>query len=123
MLNIGEKIKSARKSKGIKQSELADMLNLKYPELKIGNTTISNYEVNRSKPDIDTLNAIRQTLELSADYFFEQKEKPATNEDDGLPKLDERQRIAFEKFLQLTDENRAKVEGYTDSLIAGQNKR
>lgn len=87
MLKVGEKIKIARKDNGLKQSELATILSEKYPELAISNTTISNYEVGRSKPDIQTLNAIRQVLGLGKDYFFEDDEikNAATTEGSDIP--------------------------------------
>lgn len=61
---FGEKLKEARAFKGLKQNELATLLNL-------SNTTVNNWERNISKPDIDTLQSICDTLDVDPNYFFD----------------------------------------------------
>lgn len=62
-LNFGEKLKAARLNKGFKQSELAK-------QLGVTNTTISNWEKNVSKPDLDMLSFICGILNVKASYFL-----------------------------------------------------
>lgn len=62
--SFGEKLKRARVKKGFKQSELAKQLGVK-------NTTISNWENNISKPDLDMLSYICGVLNEKASFFLE----------------------------------------------------
>lgn len=63
-MTFGEKLKAARTESGLKQSELAKKLNT------TGNT-ISNWENNVSKPDLDTLSYICGILHVTASYFLQ----------------------------------------------------
>ncbi|WP_126992222.1 LexA family protein [Thermosipho globiformans] len=62
-MNIGEKIKLLRQQKGLKQEELAKVLN-------ISRKSISHYETGRVLPPIDILKAIADYFGVSVDYFF-----------------------------------------------------
>lgn len=62
-MTFGEKLKTARIECGLKQAELAKQLNT------TGNT-ISNWENNVSKPDLDTLSYICGILHVKASYFL-----------------------------------------------------
>lgn len=62
-MTFGEKLKAARIESGLKQTELAKKLNT------TGNT-ISNWENNVSKPDLDTLSYICGILHVKASYFL-----------------------------------------------------
>ena len=63
-MTFGEKLKRARNNAGLKQSELAKLLGT------TGNT-ISNWENNVSKPDLDMLSYICGALEVKASYFLQ----------------------------------------------------
>lgn len=63
-MTFGEKLKSARIDSGLKQAELAKKLNT------TGNT-ISNWENNVSKPDLDMLSYICGALHVTASYFLQ----------------------------------------------------
>lgn len=65
-MTFGEKLKIARTNAGLKQAELAKQLNT------TGNT-ISNWEHNVSKPDLDTLSYICGILNVKASFFLEAK--------------------------------------------------
>ncbi len=62
---FGDKLKSARLNKNLKQSELARILNIK-------NTTISNWEKGLSKPDFDMIERLCEILDVDANYFCKQ---------------------------------------------------
>lgn len=62
---FGEKLKNARISKNLKQSEIAELLNVK-------NTTISNWEKGVSNPDIEYVSTICRILGVSPSYFFDE---------------------------------------------------
>ena len=61
---FGDKLKQARLNVKIKQSELAKILGTT-------NTTISNWENNVSKPDVDTIEYICGALNVSPNFFFQ----------------------------------------------------
>lgn len=63
-MTFGEKLKIARTEAGLKQTELAKQLNT------TGNT-ISNWENNVSKPDLDTLSYICGILHVNASFFLQ----------------------------------------------------
>lgn len=56
-------IKELRESRGLKQEELASVFGLK-------RTTVSSWEVGKSKPDADTLVEIAQYFNISIDYLL-----------------------------------------------------
>nr|WP_242825898.1 MULTISPECIES: helix-turn-helix transcriptional regulator [Clostridioides] len=58
VLKVGRKIKEERMKKKIKQIELAK-------KVGISNTFLSDIEVGRSNPSIDTLRKIAEVLEVS----------------------------------------------------------
>ena len=65
-MTFGEKLKIARTDAGLKQAELAKQLHT------TGNT-ISNWENNVSKPDLDMLAYIFGVLNVKASFFLESK--------------------------------------------------
>lgn len=64
MLTLGQKIREARKKSNLKQSDIANALNIK-------NTTVSNWEKDISKPDIDTIEYLCHVFNVSASYFID----------------------------------------------------
>ena len=62
-MKIGDLIKSARKNKGLTQSELAEMLS-------ISASAIGLYEQNRREPDIGTIVKIARILEVNLNYLL-----------------------------------------------------
>lgn len=99
-MTFGEKLKSARIESGLKQSELAK---------KLGTTgnTISNWENNVSKPDLDTLSYICGILHVTASYFLQ-----ATIPDDevSIPELK-----LIKKYRNLDDFGRQRIDYELDT--------
>lgn len=60
---FGEKIRNARKSAGLTQRELAQLLG-------VANTSISNWEKGLSRPDADMIQKLCQTLHLQPNDFY-----------------------------------------------------
>lgn len=67
-MSVGDKIRTARINKKYNQKELADLL-ASY-NIKVGNTTISNWENGTSKPDPDTLEVLCKILEVDANFIL-----------------------------------------------------
>lgn len=62
-MNIGENIASIRKSKNLKQEELASLIN-------VSPKTISSYETNRSVPNIEMLILLAKALDTSIENIL-----------------------------------------------------
>lgn len=94
-MTFGEKLKAARMQAGLKQAELAKQLGT------TGNT-ISNWENNVSKPDLDMLSYICGVLHVTASYFLQ-----ATLPEDGIsiPELN-----IVKKYRALDDIGRQHVD-------------
>lgn len=60
---FSEIIKELRELRGLKQEELANIFGLK-------RTTISSWEVGKSKPDVDTLIKVAEFFNVSIDYLL-----------------------------------------------------
>ena len=76
-MTIGDKIKNARLEKELLQKNLADLLTQN--GRKTTNATISNWELNISEPDIDTLDLLCKILEKDANYFFDKEDISVQN--------------------------------------------
>lgn len=64
----GEKLKEARETKGMSQHDLS--LALYEREINLTPATLSNYENEKTSPDIDVMMIIAQVLGKQMDYFF-----------------------------------------------------
>ena len=64
-MSLGERIRIARDAKGLKQSELAEMIEVKSAGV------ISNWEKDINKPDADKIIKLCEVLEISASYLLD----------------------------------------------------
>lgn len=76
---IGNKLKQLRENKGINQTEISNMLNIKQ-------ASYSNYENNKREPDIKTIKALADFYNVTTDFLLEhdqnnEKEKLLTIEE------------------------------------------
>lgn len=81
---IGERLKQLRIKNGLKQQELADMFGL-------SSGTISFYESEQRKPDIDFIVAIAKYFDVSTDYLL------------GLTNAKDKENIDISKVTGLND--------------------
>lgn len=65
-VQIGENLKSPRKSMGLTQQQVADKLN-------ISRVNYTRYETNASNPDFQTLVALADFYDVSLDLIFGRK--------------------------------------------------
>ena len=65
-LTFGEKIRTARKQKGLTQKELADMIGAKH-------NSVSDWEKNKNRPDPDTIELICGVLDITPNYLLSDK--------------------------------------------------
>lgn len=59
---IGKKIQAIRKTRGLNQQQLADLMG-------VTRSTISNWECNRRSPHLNELNELAIKLNVTLDYF------------------------------------------------------
>lgn len=64
-MSLGERIRKARDAKGLKQSELAEMIEVKSAGV------ISNWEKDINKPDADKIIRLCEVLNISASYLLD----------------------------------------------------
>ena len=95
---LGKKIRDARLSKKILQKDLAELLTLK--GFKTTNATISNWELNISEPDIDTLDAICDILEKDANYFLDRKQNVNCLDISDLTKDEIKELLNYKDFIK-----------------------
>ena len=83
MATTAERIKQLRKKKGIRQSELAEVIGVK-------NNTVSTWERGTRKPDFEALNLLSDYFDVSFEYILgssdkeEARVKPTQDELDQL---------------------------------------
>ena len=83
MRDMGKNIKDLRQERGLTQDELAE-------RLFVSRQTVSNYELGRTRPDIDTLEKLAQVLETDMNTLLY-----------GPPDLEEKRRVLKKKLLRL----------------------
>lgn len=62
-MTFGDKIKSARVSKKLTQKQLADLIGAKH-------NSVSDWEKDKSRPDMDTIELICGTLDINPSYLM-----------------------------------------------------
>lgn len=72
-MTLGERLKKARNNKNISLKELSELLNERGNKVAI--STISNWENNRNKPDVDTIFDLCSILNVEPNYMFNIGEK------------------------------------------------
>ncbi len=74
-MSFGERLKDARRSKGLTQKELADIIGARH-------NSVSNWESDRNKPDTDTIELLCRVLNVSPSHLI-RVEKPT-----GMSKIE-----------------------------------
>ena len=112
-MSIGKNIKNARINANLSQKELAELL--QQNNIEVGNTTISNWEHETSKPDIEIIRVLCKILNVDANSLLDldkrKKELELNNENDEKYKkilrdkglMDENENISPENFEKLMD--------------------
>lgn len=78
MSSVGKNIQKFRKAKNITQEELAE-------ELNVTRQAVSNWETDKTQPDVDTLTQLSEALDVTVEelIYGEQKTKLETVTSDG----------------------------------------
>lgn len=108
-MTFGEKIKSARLAKKLTQQQLAEMIGAKH-------NSVSDWEKDKSKPDMDTIELICGALDINPSYLMGTKSDEEygniignlMNEPDILDMI--------EDYKNLTDDDKKAVRQIISSL-------
>lgn len=92
-LSFGEKIRNARKLKGLTQRQLAEQVDAKH-------NSISDWENNKNKPDPDTIELLCGILNITPNYLL------ATSSQDFSPA----EKLLIKKYRDLDDHGREMVD-------------
>lgn len=103
-MTFGKRLRKSRKEKGFTQIELAKIL-------KVSNSSISDWENDKNKPDITTVEFICGALDITPSYLLGVK-----NED--KPTLSNKDAIWLKKIHLLYPEDQKAVEDIIDRIIA-----
>lgn len=120
-MSVGENIKIARKNKHLTQNEFANLLSINSGQ-KIGNTTISNWELGVSSPDIELLPYMCGILDVDANFLFS---KSSSNEYDEQTKkiaTDNGVEISYAKEKELNVEDVLEVNKILMEELSKDNK-
>lgn len=90
---LGKRLKEIREQFELTQAQLGKLINLNF-------RTLSNYELGRAEPDIETLKKLSETYHMSIDAIV------------GNPSQDN----LLTKFYALSPKNRKMVETFIDFL-------
>lgn len=103
-MQLGEKIKKARKECGLSQEQLAEKLSL-------SRSAIAKWEAGNGLPDVDNLKALAQLLGVSVDYLLDDtgekdelvlRETYQLSDYDGNTKKKKKDRVIRQKFPDAT---------------------
>lgn len=103
------KLLELRKSKGITQQEIANILG-------INNVTYYGYEKGRTEPNLQMLIKIADFYGVSLDYLCEHK----TRNQLDIGYLTDMQKATVLELKQLNESNLAEVYGYINGLLVKQ---
>lgn len=111
-MNVGKRIQSARKAKGLTQKQLGEIVGL-------ATGTIQQYELSKREPNLETLQKIASALGVPLSQLLTQ------NEQIGMAYLEYfssdtnegRTRKLHRSFDLLNEEDQIKVIDYSDSLL------
>lgn len=111
-MNFGEKLKKLREERGVYQRDLAVYIG-------VTPTTISYYEANRKKPQMEKLNKIAEFFGVTVDYLLGQ-EKSIDNLEDEFP---EGIRLLRRANKELSDSDKEVMADVMKSIIEARRKK
>jgi len=100
-LSFGSKLKAARVSAGMKQSQLAQILSVE-------NTTVSNWENGTSKPHVETFYRLCNMLSVSPNWMLDWNDCESNNE------ITDREYSLIQKYRRLDDRGKSAVDNTLD---------
>ena len=112
-----EKLKTLRKEKGLKQQDLAEMLN-------VTDGTVSNWEKGSSQPDNNALTKLSEIFDVSIDYLLDKSEY--RNNDEVYVAYAKKNEAPIEEWIRQGikgDELDKRIKEYNDALEEEEKER
>lgn len=109
-MTFGEKLKSARTAKKLTQKQLAEMINVKH-------NSISDWESDRYKPDMDTVELLCGALDLTPTYIMGTKSDEEYGNLVGIIMNEPDTLDMIEKYRMLDTEDKKAIRHVISSLI------
>ena len=110
------RLRELREKKNLTQTALAK-------DLKVSNTTISNWEAGYRQPDLDSLIRLANYFDVSLDYLFGRDYKNRIYNQDNFIFRREQLTPLFEKLVKVDDKYLSNINGYIEALIALQENK
>ena len=105
-MNIGERIKELRTTKGFTQSQLADLVGLSYIQ-------VGRYETQKSTPSSDVLQKLASALGTTTDFLMQ-----GSHDDVVSAQLKDRELLEqFKQVEQLNEEDKHLVKTFIDAFL------
>ena len=106
-MTFGKRLKTARKEKGLTQKELAALIHVKH-------NSISDWENDKNKPDIGTVELLCGILSITPSYIMGVKEndRPVLSADDAF---------IIKNYHLLNEANQKAIKNLMLDLIEAQN--
>ena len=101
-MSVGKRLRDARKAKGLTQKELAAMIAVKH-------NSVSNWENDQNKPDLDTIRRICSVLDISSAYLLEGETAPVPLQDELNRALTDTEFALFDEVRHLTEEDKQDI--------------
>ncbi len=101
-MSLGQRLRQARREKGYTQKELAAIIDVKH-------NSISNWENDQNKPDLETVKRICETLKVSLSFLFEESTAGSMSDDDLDRILSQTEFALLGAVRQLTEEDKMDV--------------
>lgn len=101
MSTVGERLRRARKNKGLKQTQVKERTG-------INNKTLSGYENGVSEPDLDTLKILADLYEVSIDWLSGHTDDP-TPPPTKKSETDDLESVFFYEWEKLSEEDKKKA--------------
>ena len=105
-MNFGKKLKKIRKSLGLSQNDLAEIM-------EVSQRTISHYENDDSQPDVLTVCRLAYAFNTTIEHLLGYD---GAKDEDGYKELRERTLKFIEKRRRYEEELKLKIKGDTDFL-------
>lgn len=108
-MTFGEKLKSARKAKNFTQKELAHKIGAKH-------NSISDWESDKNKPDIDTVELLCGILDITPTYLLGHKSNEEYGNIIGNLMNDADTLDIIEKYIRLSVDDKSAINQIITSL-------
>lgn len=115
-MTFGQKLRAARKEKGLTQKELAARIEVKH-------NSVSNWENDQNRPDLNVIKRISGALEVSMSFLLDEDEPLARQPGDFNRLLGGTEFALFDAVRYLSEEDKQDILDFVLFKVDQQEKR